>query len=146
MDQTLIIRVIVGCLALCILVVFLVYIGFLGGVLRKCCPSSRTMRPGMVWLLLIPLFNLVWSFVVVFGVADSLGNEFRLRNIPTPDTKPGKSIGIAMAVSAVLSLIPFVAFAHLILWIVYWVKIANFSRQLDLFPISAVVPSNPPRI
>lgn len=47
MDSVTLIRVIAGCLALCVLVVALVYIAFLSGVLRKCSPSSRTMQPGL---------------------------------------------------------------------------------------------------
>jgi hypothetical protein len=101
----------------------------------------------MVWLLLVPLFNLVWSFLVVSALADSLSNEFRLRNIPTVDPKPGKTIGTAMAVCGACSVVPFLNVltlpAHLVLWIVYWVKIANFSRRLGLSPVSVVIPVSP---
>ena len=135
MDQTTIIRIVSGCLFLFVLAIGIAYIAYLSGVLRKCSPQSRTMQPGMVWLLLIPLFNLVWNFLVVNALADTLANEFRLRAIPTADPKPGKSIGIAMAVCTAFAIIPIlnlIAFIpQFILWIVYWVKIAGFSQQLD---------------
>ena len=138
MDTTTIIRIVSGCLFLCVLAIGIAYIAFLSNVLKKCAPSNRTMQPGMVWLLLIPLFNLVWNFLVVNALADSLGSEFRLRNIPTSDGKPGKSIGLAMAVCAACAIIPIVnviaILPHLILWIVYWVKITDYSRKLDLQP------------
>ena len=151
MDNTTIIRIVAGCLALLALGVFVViavfYFGLLAGVLRKCSPSSRTMQPGLVWLLLIPLFNLVWNFIVVLAIADSLGNEFRLRNIPVEDPKPGKSIGIAMAVCQACGIIPLVnilaGLASLVLWIVYWVKIAEYSRLLDQFTAPIMVPPYP---
>lgn len=147
MDSVTVIRIVAGCVALCVLAIALVYIAFLGNVLRKCSPSSRTMQPGMVWLLLIPLFNLVWSFFVVLALADSLGNEFALKNIPTIDPKPGKTVGTAMAVCGACSIVPIVNLltmpAHFVLWIIYWVKIADFSRRLDLPPISVVAPPSP---
>jgi hypothetical protein len=146
-DNVTIIRIVAGCVAVCLLAVGIVYIAFLSAVLRKCFPSSRTMQPGLVWLLLIPLFNVVWNFLVVNALADSLGNEFRLRNVPTNDPKPAKSIGIAMAVCGACSIIPLVnilaILPHLILWIIYWVKIAGFSRQLDLSPAPVFAPANP---
>jgi len=132
---------------LALLAIGIVYIAYLSGVLRKCSPQSRTMQPGMVWLLLIPLVNVVWNFMVVNALADSLGNEFRFRNIPTADPKPGKSIGIAMAVCAACGIIPIVnlitILPHMILWIIYWVKIAGFSQQLDNVPVQLNAPVNP---
>jgi hypothetical protein len=147
MDNTTVIRIVAGFLALGVLVIVLLYLSFLAGVLRKCSPWSRTMQPGMVWLMLIPFFNVIWSFIVVLAIADSLGNEFRLRNIPVDDPKPGKSIGIAMAVCQACGIIPLVnilaGLAGLVLWIMYWVKIAEYSRQLDLYPIPIAAPPYP---
>jgi hypothetical protein len=138
-DTTTIIRIIAGCLFLFMFAGYIVYLAFLAGVLRKCSPQSQTMKPGMVWLSLVPIFNIVWVFFVVSAIANSLGNEFRLRSVPVDDPKPGKSIGIAMAVSAVCSIVPGVILVHLVLWIVYWVQIARFSRRLDVSPNQVVV-------
>ena len=147
MDNTTIIRIIAGCFALGILAIGLVYIAFLGSVLKKCSPPSRMMSPGLVWLLLIPLFSIVWNFFVVIALADSLGDEFRLRNIPTTDPKPGKSVGIAMAVCGACMIIPFVnilaILPEFILWVFYWVKMAEFSRR-DSSPIPTVAVAYPP--
>jgi hypothetical protein len=146
LDTTTIIRVVAGCCFIAVLVVGLIYLAFLSGVLRKCSPTSRTMQPGMVWLSLIPLFGFIWPFFVVSAIADSLANEFRLRNVPINDPKPGKSVGVAMAISGACMVIPFVniiaIFPRLILWIVYWVKIADFSRRLDLSPLPIAVAAN----
>src|SRR3954447_3732126 len=141
LDTVTVIRVVAGVLFLCLLAAGIAYIVFLGKVLAKCSPSSRTMQPGMVWLLLVPLLHLILSFLVVSALADSLANEFSLRNIQAEDPKPGKTLGIAMAVCGVCSFIPFVVFGHLILWIVYWVKIADFSRRLDLSRLPVVMPA-----
>lgn len=132
------IRILAG---LCFFVVFLIpsifYILTLTRALDKCSPGSRTMQPGTLWLLLIPFVNLIWNFFVVMGMANSLGNEFRMRNIPA-EPEPGKSIGLAMSVCGACTVIPILgllaALASLILWIMYWVRIAEFSHMLDVAP------------
>jgi hypothetical protein len=146
-DTTTVIRIAAGLLFIAVLAVGIAYLVFVSSLLSKCSPSSRKMQPGMVWLMLIPFFNLVWNFVVVSAVADSLENEFRFRNIPLTEPKPGQAVGIAMAVCAACGLIPFVnliaAPAHLILWIVYWVKLGGYSRQLDQVVMVSVPPVSP---
>jgi hypothetical protein len=146
-DNVSIIRIVAGIFAVCGFAVGMAYIAFLGTVLSKCSPSSRTMSPGSVWFLLVPFVGIVWNFLVVSALADSLGNEFRLRGIPTSDPKPGKSLGIAMSVCGACMIIPFVNLLaivpELILWIVYWVKIAGYSRQLNLPPAPTLASANP---
>jgi hypothetical protein len=125
------------------------YLITLQNTLAKCPPISRTMEPGMVWLMLIPLFQLIWHFFVVMALGKSLGNEFRRRGIPSPDPFPGQSIGIAMCICACCGIIPLVNLlagpATLVVWIIYWVKIAEFSHALDL-PIAVSYPPPPPPI
>ncbi|MEO7142533.1 MAG: hypothetical protein ABI165_03430 [Bryobacteraceae bacterium] len=48
------------------------YLAGLQGAVARCSPESRTMRPGMLWLMLIPVFNLVWQFVVVTNMSKGL--------------------------------------------------------------------------
>jgi hypothetical protein len=130
-------------------IVFLIpaifYLLTLQNALAKCPPGSRTMEPGMVWLMLIPLFHIVWHFFVVMALANSLGNEYRRRGIPCPDPLPGQAIGMAMCICGCCGIIPIINFfagpAAFVLWIVYWVKIAEFSRMLN-FP-SAAIPAPP---
>jgi len=82
------------------------YILTLSRALDKCSPASRTLEQGMLWLLLVPFVNLVWHFFVVLGMAKSLNNEFRLRNMPLADPAPGQSIGIPMCICGACSIIP----------------------------------------
>jgi hypothetical protein len=91
------------------------------------------MNGGLVWLLLIPLFNIIWHFIIVGNISTSLHNEFTSRNIQQ-EPSPGKSVGIAMCVLYVCSIIPafglLCALAGFICWICYWVKVAGFSALL----------------
>ena len=121
------------------------YILTLQNALRKCAPQAVTIDPTMIWLLLVPFVGLVWHFFVVSGMSTSLSNEFARRNIPGIEPEPGKSIGIAMCVCHACNIVPGIGFLtaipSLILWVIYWAKISEFSRRLD-FPL----PYPPPGI
>ena len=115
----------------------------------------------MVWLLLVPLFNFVWIFIMPTRIGDSLKNEFADREIDDGGNY-GKTVGLAMVggervLGTLISWIgtglqvaaqvnnpmapgedvnfgsllaaPF-QLASFVLWIVYWIKIAGYSRQL----------------
>ena len=101
--------------------------------LQRCSPQSRTMAPGLVWLMLIPLFNVVWQFIIVLRIASSLGNEFRLRNVLKEDA-PGQSVGLVVCILNLCGIIPVIgAFAEIaafVCWIISWVKIADSSSEL----------------
>jgi len=138
--------VIAGVGTLC-LVPFIFYLLTLQRSLDRCSPQSRTISPGKVWLLFIPLFNLAWQFVVVTGIARSLANEYRLRGIPLKEPEPGKGIGLAMCILACTSIIPLLGIvtgiAAFLCWIIYWVKISDYSAQLAT-PIQYVQPPGAP--
>lgn len=111
------------------------YLLTLQKALNRCSPENRAMEPGLVWLMFIPLFNLVWHFFIVTNLAQSLGAEFRKRGI-AEEPAPGKGLGLAMCILACCGIVPFVniltSLATLVCWIVYWVKIAGFSAKLAL--------------
>ena len=151
MDSTSIIRAISGVFFLGFFALFIViaifYILTLSRALEKCHPASRTIQPGTLWLLLIPLVNLIWHFFVVLGMAKSLGNEFRARGIINVDPQPGQSFGLAMCICGACAIIPILGFlaalGHLVLWILYWSKMATYSRMLDQAPVVQGAPILP---
>ena len=111
------------------------YLVTLQRALDRCAIESRTLSPGLVWLLLIPLFGLVWHFIVVNGISRSLHNEFAQRNTPNVEPEPGKGIGLAMCILSATSLIPliglFSGLVGLVCWIIYWVRIVGYSSLLQ---------------
>jgi hypothetical protein len=119
------------------------YIITLQKALQRCALENQAMDPAQVWLLLIPVFNLAWQFVVVSNIAKSLEKEFRSRNLPI-EPEPGKTVGLAFCILSVCSMIPFLGFltavAGLVCWIVYWIKIANFSSTLFLAQLQNEIP------
>jgi hypothetical protein len=107
--------------------------------LKKCAPASRTMAPGKVWLWLIPVFGLVWQFIVVMNVAKSLEREFARLGIPCSEPSPGQTLGLSTCVCNCFLFVPLLGglagLIGLVLWIIYWRKIAEFFRLLDVHRI-----------
>ena len=78
-------------LILCVPAIF--YLRTLQKALNRCSVEARTLSPGLVWLMFIPLFNLIWHFMVVTNLSKSLGNEFRQRGI-SAEGNPGQGLGL----------------------------------------------------
>jgi len=118
-------------------------------------PLNRTIRPGQVWLQLIPVFNLYYQFVVVTGISNSLQREFNSyfndSDSILPDEtvtgatggkRPVYSSGMAycwlFVISTVINLLPsyfsivsgLVSIAGIVYWIVYWVQLAGYKKKL----------------
>lgn len=120
-------------LCLLILVPYVLFYMKLQHVLGQCVPENRTMKPGHVWLILIPLFNIVWQFIIVSRIASTLENEFHSRNTSI-EPNPGKNIGIAWCILSLTGIIPIIGIITLLVglccWIIYWVRIAKYSKKL----------------
>jgi hypothetical protein len=139
------------CLILVVaLVIAIFYLLTLQKALSRVAPRNRLMEPGLVWLMLIPCVNFVWQFFIAIQVPDSLRNEFRDRG-RDDGTDYGKGIALGQAILGIVSAVignamgmtgdPQLALAGnaisgimsligLILFIVFWVKIAGYSAQL----------------
>ena len=62
--------------------------------LSRIAPENRKTSPAVIWLTLVPLAWYVTHFMMVEGMTQSLANEYRARNLPLPDDRPGYSIGL----------------------------------------------------
>lgn len=109
------------------------YLVTLQKALSRCQTHNRAMDPGLVWLMLIPFFNIIWHFFVVINLSDSLEREFIERGLQS-EPAPGRSLGLAVCILNVCSIIPYLGvlsgLAGFVCWIIYWVKIADFSSRL----------------
>lgn len=96
--------------------------------------ENRKMPSGNVWLLLIPVFGIVWHFIVVKKLADSIKAEADSKGIKIAELNPAYNIGLAMCILSCLSLIPglklFTGIAGMVCWIIYWVKITEYKKIL----------------
>jgi hypothetical protein len=103
-------------------------------VLHRVSPENRRVAPGMVWLNLIPVFNLVWATVTVERVAESLQSEFRERGMDGPDEQYGRRTGLtllALLASGILFYPAFICYPiAFFYWIGYWRQMNRYARRL----------------
>jgi hypothetical protein len=124
--------------------------------LKAVRPENRRMRPGLVWLQLIPLFGQVWQFFVVARISASLKKErtsFKddsivgLSDFTVAEDwgkRPTYAIGLTYCILFVCNiLIEFrsntnqfeqihglIALAMITCWIIYWVRLAAAKRKI----------------
>jgi hypothetical protein len=117
-----------------LLIPFIFYLVTLQSTLRIVSPENRKMPPSNVWLLLIPVFGLIWHFIVVARMADSISAEAKTKGIPLNEPKPAYGFGLAMCILNCILFLPILHFytgvAALVCWILYWVKIAEYKNRL----------------
>ena len=107
---------------------------FISGWLKEVPEQYRTMSPGQVWLLCIPIFSLYWMFrVYMIDFPQSFKNYFNATgNTGVGDC--GKSLGLWVCILTLVGLIPIVNYcsgiATLILWILWLVKIHGLKQQI----------------
>lgn len=103
-------------------------------LLEAISPQNRKMPPSNVWLLLIPLFALIWNFILVENISKSIEAEYRSRNLPI-EPKPTYNLGLAFAIIAICIFLPFASIALLVIGIIYWTKTAEYKKAiLDMPP------------
>jgi hypothetical protein len=128
------------------IVIAVLFILTLRKALERCAPQNRTTSPDSAWLLLIPLFNMVWGFILYPRISESLEREFRQRNLPI-EPQPAKSLGLALAILQVCCIIPLVGIlaglGALICFIMYWVKISGYSNRLGAGTVYSAQPGQP---
>ncbi len=110
--------------------------------------EHRKMEPAMVWLLLIPLVNLVWSFFVYPRLSESFQSYFTSAgraDVGDCGWKLGMAYCVCMAVGVVAGLIPCVggcialpvSLAGLVLLVIFLVKVSGLKKQISETVVSA---------
>ncbi len=111
---------------------------------RKLPQAYQKIVPGLVFLLVVPVFNLVWIFVVVLKVSQSFQAYFASRQRAGVGDA-GQAIGLAWAITAIASLLPLIGFlsavASIVLMVLYLMKITQLKAMV--VPGDATLPSPP---
>jgi len=128
-----------GCLIFALLIavaalaVVIFYILTMQKALNLAGPSHQKMQPAMVWLMLIPLFNLVWHFFVVKNVSESIKSWAVEHGQRVDDA--GYTIGLVACIANCCGVIPVLNLlagpAGLICFIIWWVKVAGFNKLMS---------------
>jgi hypothetical protein len=130
--------------------------------LKALKPGNRLMKPGLVWLQIIPLFGQVWQFFVVSRIARSIKKEIASRQddsilgfsdiaaVEERGKLPTFTIGITYCILICMSLtngffphlstgigliFGFCSLTGMICWIIYWVQLAEYKRKLKRFAV-----------
>lgn len=116
-----------------LIILNVLYLLNLQDTLKEVGQSRRQVSPNNVWLMFIPLFNLIYPFILYPKICDSIKAEFEQRGL---DTKGdfGKGIGITLPILSLVSIIPYLgilaSIAHLVLFIIFWSQTAGYKNRL----------------
>jgi len=95
--------------------------------------EHRKTESWQAFLLLIPLFNLVWNFILLGRVSRGMQSYFQSKNDASAGDC-GAAIGLWFSISAICCWIPFVSCiaypAALVLLIIYLVKITGLRTRV----------------
>ncbi len=136
-------------LILVIIAPFILFLLTLQKALSRCSPENQACPPGWVWFLFVPLFNIIWLFVLVSKIALSLEREFQARSIPV-ERNPGRNLGMTwgvlnLASGSLMTFSPVLGYACLlgafVCWISYWVKISAYSTRLAAAEAAGAAPA-----
>ncbi len=145
-----------GVVLLAILGIVLMFFLALHRCLAECRPENRAMEPGLVWLNLVPVLNLIFPFITVAQIGSSLRREYKARGLTRKGTY-GAALGwtwlLTIAATGVLCffaqfldefseavgipLVGFLVLGFLLsfgLGIAYWTVIGNFTTDLKRNP------------
>jgi len=106
------------------------YLLSLQKTLRLAGEENQRMRPGLVWLNLIPVFNLGWHLYTVLKVSETLKARFGKQG-----GDGGRTLGIITSLLMLGCLIPDYrngfGLATVVMWVAYWVKITGYNVFLQ---------------
>lgn len=114
--------------------ILIIWLTIMNRALDQVSHDLRRMEPGAVWLCLIPLFGLVWQFLVLNAVAEGIARELQVRNLFPKEPKPGYGIGLTGCILISCSIIPYagvgLSIIGLIIMIVHMAKISEYNKVL----------------
>jgi len=102
----------------------------------KLTQKYHQIAPGLVWLLLIPIFSLGWNFYILNRT--TMGIKGKYAELGKDCADAGWNIGLAFSILACCSIIfgfiplvgTLIGLATFTTWIMYWVKIAGYNRLM----------------
>lgn len=106
---------------------------FLSGFLKAIPPEHRKQEPNMVWLLMIPIFPLVWNWFVYPKTSESFQSYFASKG-RTDVGDCGRQLAVVFCILVDCSIVPYLNFltglGALVLLIMLLVKFSEFKKQI----------------
>lgn len=124
--------ILLGMILLVVLIQVL-YLYTLSSTIASVRPEFRTTTPGKAWLGLIPVFNIIWSFIINPKVIESVRADLEDRGRKESGDY-GKTIGSIYPAIRLGGRVPHIgllfSLAYLIVFIIWWVKIVQYGNLL----------------
>lgn len=121
------------------LVIACLYLLTLQNTLKEISPENRLVPDSYVWLMLIPLFNMLFAFYFYPVFCDSIKNEFEARKLSKKGDY-GKSLGLTLPTLGLVALFPsiplLISLVNLVVFIIFWLKIHGYKTKLINTPKS----------
>ena len=119
-------------IAIVAIVVAIFYLMNLQNLMKSIKEENREVSPGNVWLMLIPIFSLIYAFILYPKISASVKKELESRGM---EGDGSKNIGLALAITGALGVVPVVqgiaGLANLVIFIIWWVKTAQYKKQFS---------------
>ncbi len=126
--------------ALAILGLYIWFLVVLMNLLNAISIENRKLPGGQVFLILIPFFSMIWSFIMFDRISQSIRLECERLGIERSGDYL-KGLGMAYAIVGLVAgvfnfiedlkgLSSVISLVGLIIWIIYWVKAAEFKRLI----------------
>jgi len=135
-----------GMILLVMIAIYVVVCALLHALYKAVPEQHRQLSTGLVWLLLIPFWNLIWNFFVFPKLSRSYQTWFEAKGDTSKGTCNSElawTFAILCACSIVLGFIPCVAqlagVAALVILIIYLVKM--FSLKNEAIATAAAAPT-----
>ena len=131
-----------------LIVAFVFYLINLMNLLKEIDESNRQMPPANVFLMFIPLFNLVYPFIMYPKISESIRLEAESRRMPAFGDSL-RALGMVISIVSVVQVIcnqlreesgyvgrlsSILSLGCLVLWIIYWVKAAGIKKAFRESP------------
>jgi hypothetical protein len=104
-------------------------------LLQRIPEAHRRQSPAMVWLMMIPLFNLVWHFFVYPRIAESYRSYFAAEG-SFDGGDFGAGLALAFCIVAAACIVPGLSelcfLGAFVLWILMIVKFFDLRRRIPI--------------
>jgi hypothetical protein len=126
------------------------YLNTLRNTIIAISEENRKIKANNVWLLLIPVWNVFYQYIVITNLTRSLNFEFKKRGITYSYENPAYVFGMlyctmfiiccipfiidystSTGISDILNIIGYIIWAvGIIFWILFWIKTNNYKNIL----------------
>lgn len=129
------------------LIPFAFYLMTLQNALKAIAPANRKLQPGQVWMMFIPFFNIVFVFIAISRLNESMRLEAPGHRMDS-NFRSTYTLGMVMSVLAVAYFVTMfldpggwisgtVGVAAFVCWIMHWMRVADFRRKVEATPVMA---------